>query len=95
MLYELATGHIVTEDNLKLAYEVCRGKKANEDSTSYRKWKSYLSIKPISDDEITVEQLIKGDAFVQACMLYRDQHKCTLAEAREVCIQIKTQMMKA
>ena len=92
MYFELETGRIVPEDKIELAYEICYGKKANENPTAYRKWKSYLSIKSIPDDEITVRQLIKGDAFADACMLYRRQHNCTLAEAREVCNQIRMEM---
>ena len=92
MYFELATGRIVPVEKIKLAYEICHGKKANENLTAYRKWKSYLSIKPVSSDEITVRQLIKGDAFVDAVMLYRKQHNCTLAEAREVCNQIRMEM---
>lgn len=92
MYFELATGRIVSEDKIELAYEICHGKKANENSTAYRKWKSYLSIKSIPDDEITVRQLIKGGAFVDACVFYRKQHNCTLAEAREACNQIRMEM---
>lgn len=92
MYFELETGHIVSEDKIELAYEICHGKKANENPTAYRKWKSYLSIKSIPGDEITVKQLIKGNAFVDAVILYRKQHNCTLAEAREVCNQIRMEM---
>ena len=91
MYFELATGRIVTETELELAYEICTGGKANEYPPHFTDWVNLhcLWLHAFNEDEITVEQLIKGDAFVEACKLYRDQHKCTLAEAREVCMQIK------
>ena len=90
MFYELATGRIVTGTDLKLAYEICTGQKANE--RSFRRWINNRPTKRIPESEITVERLINGDAFVQAVKLYREQHNCTLVEAREACTQIKMKM---
>lgn len=94
MYFELATGHIVPEEKIELAYEICTGGKANDNPRHFTDWVNmHCSWNRIfNEDEITVEQLIKGDAFVDACKVYRDQHKCTLAEAREVCTQIKKEM---
>ena len=92
MYFELATGRIVPESKIELAYEVCNGEKADDNPVPYRRWSAQLPIKRIPESKITVKQLIKGDAFVDACMLYRNQHKCTLAEAREVCEQIRKEM---
>lgn len=87
MFYELATGRIVTETDLKLAYEICNGQKANE--RSFRRWVNNCPTKRIPESEITVERLINGDAFVQAVKLYKEQHDCTLREAKDVCDKIR------
>lgn len=87
MFYELATGRIVTETDLKLAYEICNGQKADE--RSFRRWVNNCPTKRIPESEITVERLINGDAFVQAVRLYKEQHNCTLSEAKDVCDKIR------
>lgn len=87
MFYELATGRIVTETDLKLAYEICNGQKADE--RSFRRWVNNCYTKRIPESEITVERLIKGDAFVQAVKLYKEQHDCTLREAKDACDKIR------
>lgn len=87
MFYELATGRIVTETDLKLAYEICNGQKADE--RSFRRWVNNCPTKRIPESEITVERLINGDAFVQAVRLYKEQHNCTLSEAKDACDKIR------
>lgn len=94
MYFELATGRIVPESQIKLAYEICTGQKADVNFPHFVDWVNLNCMwnHIFNESEITVKQLIKGDAFVEAVKLYRDQHKCTLAEAREVCEQIRKEM---
>lgn len=94
MYFELATGRIVPESKIELAYEICTGNKADNHSPNFTDWVNLHCLwnRIFNESEITVEQLVKGDAFVDACMLYRSQHKCTLAEAREACEQIRKEM---
>ena len=87
MFYELATGRIVTETDLKLAYEIYTGQKADE--RSFRRWVNNCPTQRIPEREITVERLINGDAFVQAVRLYKEQHNCTLSEAKDACDKIR------
>ena len=94
MYFELATGRIVPEDKIELAYEICTGSKANDDPRHFNDWVNLNCVwnRIFNESEITVRQLIKGNAFADAVMLYRKQHNCTLAEAREVCNQIRMEM---
>ena len=94
MYFKLTTGRIVTVREVRTAYEIVYGGKPDENTPHYNDWINsvYGIDKVILKSEITIEQLIKGDAFVEAVKLYKDQHKCTLAEAREVCTQIKMEM---
>lgn len=38
MYFELATGRIVSEDKIELAYEICTGGKANENPRHFTDW---------------------------------------------------------
>ena len=94
MYFELATGRIVSEDKIELAYEICTGSKPHENPRHFTDWVNLGCVwtHVYNESEITVRQLIKGDAFADAVIFYRKQHNCTLAEAREVCNQIRMEM---
>ena len=92
MFYELATGRIVTETDLKLAYEIYTGQKANE--RLFRRWVNNCPVRRIPESEITVKHLIEGDAFVQAVKFYKEQYNCTLREARDACDKIRNEITK-
>lgn len=92
MYYKLKTGRIVTEADLKLAYEIYTGQKADE--SFFRRWVNNCPVRRIPESEITVEHLIEGDAFVRAVTLYREQHDCTLREARDICDKIRNEITK-
>jgi hypothetical protein len=94
MYYLLTTGKIVTEKDMKLAFEIIYGENANESPISYYDWRdSVCGVEAvICDKNITVEELIKGDAFVDAVILYSKMHGCTLKEARMVVAEIRDEM---
>ena len=90
MYFKLATGRIVTERDINTAYEVVYGHKA-DNTPHFNDWVNsvYGIDEVLYKSEITVEQLIKGDAIVEAIRLYKDQHDCTLREAREAIDKIR------
>ena len=94
MYFKLATGRIITVSEVHTAYEIVYGEKPDENTPHYNDWiNSVYGIEEfIPKSEITIEQLIEGGAFVQACKLYRDQHNCTLREAKEAMDKIRTEM---
>ena len=92
MYYKLNTGRIVTEIDLKLAYEIYYGRKMSDRTSTFELWLDYCNVKPMPESEITPERLIKGGAFVQAVKLWKDQHECTLAEARRECVKIRNEI---
>ena len=94
MYYKLKTGRVVTETDIDIAYEVCTGNKADDDIRSFKEWKSNLVLSRIPESTITVEQLIKGDAFVRAAVLYKSINNCTLHEAMEACKKIRSEIKK-
>ena len=93
MYFEITTtGRIVTDRDIKLAYEICTGRTFNFDcdNANYRRWANLCTIQRIPDSKITVEKLIEGNAFADAVVLYRKQNNCTLREARDVCTKLRT-----
>ena len=94
MYYLLATGRIVTERQMKLAFEIVHGENANEDPFDYKVWLDTIVgvEEAIPEKNMTITELIKGDAFVEAVKLYRKTYNCTLAEARQAVIEIQTEM---
>ena len=90
MYFEITTtGHIVTDRDIKLAYEICTGHTFNFTDDHYRRWANFCPIQRIPDSKITVEKLIEGNAFVAAVVLYKKQNNCTLREARDACIKLR------
>lgn len=95
--YEVkTTGHIVSEYDLKCAYEICTGHafNFNDNVSHYRRWANLCPVRRIPESEITVENLIKGSAFVEATILYKGEHGCTLMEAKDACNKIRNMMQK-
>lgn len=85
MYYLLVSGRIVTERDLRTAYEICKGCAPGVHPGHYEEWMHSIHgiIRSIPRDEITIEQLLRGDCKVEAIKLYRDVHGCTLREARD------------
>lgn len=94
MYYLLATGRIVTERQMKLAFEITHGEEADKDHLDYKVWLNTIVgvEEAIPEKNMTVKELIKGDAFVEAVKLYSKTYNCTLAEARQAVIEIQTEM---
>lgn len=94
MYFLLATGRIVTENDLMRAYEIVYGSDAKEDLRHYNDWvNSLLGIEEaIPTKEMSIKGLIKGNAFVEAVKLYSKTYNCTLAEARQAVSEIRTEM---
>lgn len=88
--YEVkTTGHIVSECDVKRAYEICTGHTFNGNVSYYRRWANLCPVRRIPENEITVERLIRGDEFVGAVKLYREKNSCSLLEARDACNKIR------
>lgn len=85
MYYLLVTGRIVTEHDLRRAYEICNGCVPGVHPGHYEEWIHSIHgiIRSIPRNEITIKQLLKGDCKIEAIKLYRDMHDCTLSEARD------------
>lgn len=94
MYFLLATGRIVTERDIMRAYEIVYGDEAKYNVAHYNDWVNslYGIERVVTTSEMTVRDLIKGDAFVEACKLYMKKYNCTLAEARQAVSEIKTEM---
>ena len=72
MYYLLATGRIVSERQMKLAFEIVNGEEADKDPLDYNVWlNTIIGVEEaIPANRMTVQELIKGDAFAEAVMLY-------------------------
>ena len=87
LYYTLRNGNIVSEYDVHKAFEICTGETYQHDSKAYSKWlysmlgKSITKV--VNETEINIEQLIKANNIIAAVRIYRDQHKCTLREAKE------------
>lgn len=85
MYYVLLTGRIVTEYDMRKAYEICNGSAPDVHPGHYEKWmRSIIGVmRSIPKDEATVEQLARGNCKVEAIRKYKAIHGCTLREAKE------------
>ena len=85
MYYLLVTGRIVTERDLRTAYEICTGSVPGIHPGHYEEWIHSVHgiIRSIPKNEISVKQLLRGNCKVEAIKLYRDIHNCSLREAKE------------
>ena len=87
LYYQLRNGNIASEYEVHKAFEICTGEAYHYDSKAYSKWLySMLGksiIKAMNETEINIEQFIKANNIVAAVRLYRNQHNCTLREAKD------------
>lgn len=95
MYYLLITGRIVTERDLRTAYEICIGSVPGIHPGHYEEWMHSVHgiIRSIPKNEISVAQLVKGHCKVEATLLYRELHNCTLREAKEAVDNIEKEML--
>jgi hypothetical protein len=95
MYYLLVSGRIITERDLRMAYEICKGCVPGVHPGHYEEWMHSVHgiIRSIPKNEITIKQLLKGDCKVEAIKTYRDMHKCTLREAKEAVDKIETELL--
>ena len=95
MYYLLVTGRIVTEHDLRTAYEICIGSVPGIHPGHYEEWKhsTHGIVRSIPKNEISIKQLLKGSCKVEAIKAYRDMHKCTLREAKEAVDNIEKEML--
>lgn len=94
MYYLLTTGRIITERDLRSAYEICNGIVPGVHPGHYENWihEIYGIVRSIPAEEITVEQLVEHNCLVEAMRVYRAQNKCTLYEARMVIERMREEM---
>lgn len=85
MYYLLITGRIVTERDLRMAYEICNGCTPGIHPGHYEEWihSIYGIRKSIPKNEMSIAQLVKSGNKVEAVKLYREINKCSLFEAKE------------
>ena len=87
LYYQLRNGNILPEYDFHKAYEITTGKIYRYDSVEYSKWLFSLLgnpiVKAMNEWEIDIQQFIKGNNIVAAVRLYREQHRCSLREAKE------------
>ena len=95
MYYLLATGRIVTERDLRTAYEICMGSVPGTHPGHYEEWTHsiYGIVRSIPKNEITIQQLLRGNCKVEAIIVYRDMHNCTLREAKEAVDRIEKKLL--
>ena len=91
MYYLLTTGRIVTERDLHTAYEICNGSVPGTHPGHYEKWihEIYGIVRSMPKEEVSVEDLIDGKCEIEAIKMYRENHKCTLREAKDAIDKIK------
>lgn len=94
MYYVLITGRIVTEHDMRTAYEICNGSKVGIHPNHYEQWmhEIYGVMRSIPRDEITIEQLVRGDCKFDAIKKYKTIHGCTLREAKEKIEEIENEI---
>ena len=96
MYFLLTTGRIVTEREMQTAYEVVHGAKASVHPMHYKEWLQNVPgiDKVLVADKVTVEMLVKGDCIVEAVLIYKRKHNCTLREAKTEIDKIKIKMLE-
>lgn len=90
MYFLLTTGRIVTERDLRIAYEICIGTTPGVHPGHYEEWthKTYGIIRSIPKDEISIEQLIKGKCIAEAVRVYSTRNNCSLRDAKNAVFEI-------
>ena len=83
--FKLPTGHIVTETEMKLAFEIVHGRTYEGNEQEYVDWvnSSGVSIDSILySDEVSIEELAKGDCIGPAVRKYIQTYGGGLKEAK-------------
>lgn len=97
LYYKLRNGNIVSEYEVHKAFEICTGETFHYDSNAYTKWLYSMLGKSIimamTETEVDIAQFLKGNNIIAAVRLYRDQHNCTLREAKDTIDAIKANML--
>lgn len=97
LYYQLRNGNIVAEYELHKAFEICTGETYHYDSMAYSEWLYSLLgnsiVKAMRETEVDIMQFLKGNNPIAAVRLYRDQHCCTLREAKEAIDKIRAEML--
>lgn len=97
LYYKLRNGNIVSEYEVNKAFEICTGETFHYDSNAYAKWLYSMLGKSIimtmTETTVDIEQFLNGNNTVAAVRLYRDQHNCTLREAKDAIDAIKANML--
>lgn len=97
LYYTLRNGNIVADYEVHKAFEICTGETYHCDSKAYSKWLHSMLGKSIvcamTENTVDIQQFLKGNNVVAAVRLYRDQHGCTLREAKEAVDAIKANML--
>lgn len=85
MYYLLVTDRIVTEQDLRMAYEISCGSIPGIHPGHYEEWKkeAYGIVRSIPENEITVEQLVEGKCLTCAVKKYSKLNGCSIQEAKE------------
>lgn len=101
MYYQLNNGHIITAHDMHIAYEITTGEPVDTDSTEsvqkYDAWlKSNGNIKRVIHDpnNLSIEDFIAGGCILEAVRRYREEHDCTLREARDAVNKMRENMRK-
>lgn len=84
--FKMKSGILITEREIQLAYEITHGEKPSENPDAYTKFlRNDCAIVSIITDEamMTVEDFIRGGATLHAIKCYREEHNCSLKEAKD------------
>lgn len=89
LYYKLANGDWVTEHAIETAFLITQGKSRKENKREFLDWlESHLNktIAQVSDsmNHDIFDYAIAKENKLMAMTLYRDQHNCTLSEAKDV-----------
>lgn len=81
--YKLADGTITREFNLSQAFLITTGIRSFAEPAFYSKFlKGLQNSGYVVEYKPTIEELVANHQFAYALALYRDQHNCTLSEAK-------------
>lgn len=86
--YKTTEGTIIRNCNLEEAYLITTGKHRFESENDWMCWLNSIWGKYIISahnvNEFSVEEYVRNGNKLEAVRLYRDQHNCTLREAKDV-----------
>ncbi|MCM1215383.1 MAG: hypothetical protein NC548_12795 [Lachnospiraceae bacterium] len=93
LYYKTKDGKYVDEYDVASAFNIVHGKSKIGNESEYLKflWEllhSTLTFEP----EPTIEKFIKAGRKIYAVKLYRDEHNCTVKEAKEIIDKMEQEM---